>query len=206
MKYVDLTHTFIDKMPVFPGDPETSLTQITSVAKEGYTDHKLTTVMHVGTHMDAPLHMIEGGKYMSEMPIERFAGQGVLLDVRGKNVIEADVLSGVVVPKGAVVLLLTGMADAYGSDTYTKTYPRITEAFAKGVVSAGAHILGMDILNPDTEESYPIHKILLSHDVCIIENMTNLESLVGADDFEILAFPMKLRADAAPVRVVARIR
>lgn len=205
MRYVDLTHTFVDNMPVFPGDPPTSLVQVTSIAKEGYTDHKLATVMHVGTHMDAPLHMIEGGTYMSDIPVERFSGPGILLDVRGRKVIESDVISGMTIPKGAIVLLFTGMADIYGTDAYTKTYPKISEAFARAVISSGAKIIGMDILNPDTDESYPIHKLLLSHEVLIIENLTNLESLAGIDGFEVFAFPMKLRSDAAPVRVVARI-
>ncbi len=205
MKYIDLTHTFVDAMPVFPGDPPTSLAQITSVEKEGYTDHKLTTVMHVGTHMDAPLHMISGGKYMSDMPIERFVGPGVLVDVRNRKRIDVDALTGAVIPPGAVVLLYTGMAEKYGSDEYTKSYPPITEGFAQAIVSAGAHMIGMDMLNPDTEESYPIHKVLLSHDILIIENLTNLESLSAVTDFEVMAFPMKLHADAAPVRVIARI-
>jgi kynurenine formamidase len=205
MKYIDLTHTFVDNMPVFPGDPETSLKQITSIPKEGYTDHKLTTVMHVGTHMDAPLHMIDGGKYMDEMPVHRFAGQGVVIDVRGKSEIDVDVLSGKNISKRSIVLLLTGMDKKYGAPSYNEGYPKITEAFAKEIVSLGVHIIGMDMLNPDTEESYPIHKILLSKDVLIIENLTNVDSLVDVSEFEVLAFPVKLHAEAAPVRVVARI-
>lgn len=52
---------------------------------------------------------------------------------------------------------------------------------------------------------YPIHKILLTKEVLIIENLTNLKSLVGVQSFDVFAFPMKLHAEAAPVRVVARI-
>lgn len=48
--------------------------------------------MHVGTHMDAPLHMIGGGKKMDEINPERFIGKGVLIDVRGKDKIDATVL------------------------------------------------------------------------------------------------------------------
>jgi len=104
MKYIDLTHPFIDNMPAYFGDPATTLKQITTIVKNGYVDHQLTTVMHVGTHMDAPLHMIEGGRFMDEIPLEKFSGPGILLDVRGKSVIDATVLSGVSVPDGAIVL------------------------------------------------------------------------------------------------------
>lgn len=62
MKIIDLTHSFTDKMPVYPGDPEPSLNKVADLNKEGYNDHLLKTVMHIGTHMDAPLHMIKNGK------------------------------------------------------------------------------------------------------------------------------------------------
>jgi kynurenine formamidase len=49
-----------------------------------------------------------------------------------------------------------------------------------------------------------VHKILLAKPVLIIENLTHLEKLAGVDSFEVFALPMKLEADAAPARVVAR--
>ena len=39
MKLIDLTHSFTNQMPVYPGDPLPTLTQVTSIEKEGYTDH-----------------------------------------------------------------------------------------------------------------------------------------------------------------------
>jgi kynurenine formamidase len=204
MKFIDLTHTFVDNMPVFPGDPKTTLKQITTIAKNGYTDHQLTTVMHVGTHMDAPLHMIEGGAYMSDLPLNSFCGPGVCIDVRERDKIEADVIPNDI-PAGAIVLLCTGMSKKYGTEIYNTGYPKISEAFARNIVSCGAKILGIDMLNPDTSETYPIHKILLKKPVLIIENLTNVESLIGVKQFDVFAFPMKLHAEGAPVRVVARI-
>lgn len=206
MRYIDLSHEFVDNMPVFPGDPPTTLKQIASVAKEGYTDHQLTTVMHVGTHMDAPLHMIEGGKYMSEIPIDHFAGPGVLIDARGQKTVDADLLRELKIPSGGIALVLTGMDKKYKTPGYETGYPSWTEAFARALVSSGIKVVGMDMMNPDTDESYPIHKILLSKEVLIIENLTNLETLVGVQSFDVYAFPVKLRAEAAPVRVVARVK
>lgn len=205
MRYIDLSHTFVDDMPVFPGDPKTTLKQITSVPKDGYTDHALTTVMHVGTHMDAPLHMIEGGRYMDEIALERFVGAGILIDARGKPVIDADLLKGKIVPKGSIVLLLTGTDQKYKTSAYDTEYPVFTEALARALVMAGVLIVGIDFINPDKEASYPVHKILLSSEVLIIENLTNLAALVGAREFDVFAFPVKLHAEAAPVRVVARV-
>jgi kynurenine formamidase len=149
--------------------------------------------------------MIPGGKYIDEMPVEHFVGPGVVIDVRGKNLIDETVLIGSNVRTGSILLLYTGMSEQFRTDTYNTAYPRISESFAKAVVDAGVKIIGIDMLSPDIEETFPVHKILLSKEVLIIENLTNLESLIGVKNFEVLAFPMKLHAEAAPVRVVARI-
>jgi len=99
----------------------------------------------------------------------------------------------------------TGLSDIYGTKEYEKT-PEITKDFATALVKANIRLVGLDMLNPDIEESFPIHKILLSEEVLIIENLTNLTSLVGIKNFDVFAFPMKLHAEAAPVRVIARIQ
>jgi|GEM_PF-3142541 len=56
MKYVDLTMPINDRMPVDPADPSPKIDRIAYVASDGYTLHGVT----LGTHIDAPIHMIEG--------------------------------------------------------------------------------------------------------------------------------------------------
>lgn len=204
MKLIDLTHIFDTNMPVYPGDPEPKLEQITSLDKDGYNDSLITSVMHVGTHMDAPLHMIEKGKTMDEMPIESFFGTGILIDVRGKKKIDASLIDGITIPKGSIMLLYTGYGEKYRTKDYFDDIPQVTEDFAQKMVESKISILGMDILGPD-EPPFPTHKILLGNDIMIIENLTNLDKLLEASEFEVMALSMKLQADAAPVRVIAKI-
>lgn len=205
MKLVDLTHAFTSDMPVYPGDPKASLEQVAFIDKDTFNDHKLTTVMHVGTHMDAPLHMIENGKKMDEISPERFFGKGVLIDVRGKMDIDTSVLDGVSVEKDSVVLLYTGFGQKFGTDDYFKDYPELKENFANKMVELGVKMVGMDMLGPDYDKPWVTHKILLGNEITILENLTNLDKLLDVEDFEVIALPMKMQADAAPVRVVARI-
>ncbi len=68
MKLVDLTHTVDASMPVYPGDPTPELKQTAFIGEHGYNEYCLHAGMHVGTHMDAPLHMIPDGAFMSEIP------------------------------------------------------------------------------------------------------------------------------------------
>ena len=191
-------------MPAYPGDPKATLTESANIDADGYTDHLLHTLMHVGTHMDAPLHMIKGGAYMDEIPLDTFFGGGVLIDTRGKNLIDASILDGVDIEPNSIVLIYTGFEDHYHTPKYFEQYPQIDESFAKRMVDLKVKIVGMDIVGPD-QPPFLTHKQLLGHGILIIENLTNLKSLLDVKKFDVLALPAKFHTDATPVRVIATI-
>jgi kynurenine formamidase len=204
MKIVDLTHTFSEDMPVYPGDPIPELLQIASIAKEGYTDYKITTGMHVGTHMDAPLHMLEGGKKLSEIEPQQFIGRGILIDAREKNAIDDSLLATLSKGQADIVLVMTGFYKKFRSPEYYTSHPEITESFAQKIISLGIKMVGIDTPSPD-RPPFKVHKLLLGNDILIVENLTNLEQLLGVPSFEVLALPAKFDAEAAPVRVLTRV-
>ncbi|NCC22015.1 MAG: cyclase family protein [Alphaproteobacteria bacterium] len=201
-RLIDLTHTFTPDMPVYPGDPSARLSRCADIESDGFTDHSLETGLHVGTHMDAPWHMIEGGKRIADFPPARFCGRGILVDARGAPAVDVPLLNDTIIEPGAILLVLTGWSSRFRQPDYYESYPEITVAFAREIVKRGVSLLGLDTPSPD-REPYEIHKILLGRDVLIIENLSNLESLLTVPAFRIHAYPAKLDADAAPVRVVA---
>ena len=204
MALVDLTHPFSQNMPVYPSDPVPVFKQTSTIEKEGYIDFTVTTGMHIGTHVDAPLHFIKDGKFIADFPVEKFYGQGVLIDARGQKSIDVDLLGQKAIKKDSIVLVLTGFSQKFGQKDYYEAYPAATEAFAKKIIALGVKILGLDTSSPD-HPPFPIHKLLLAQEVLLLENLTNLESLVGLENFEIMAFPPKLQTDGSPIRVVAKI-
>lgn len=202
---IDLTHLFTSDMPVYPGDPCVEFYQSCNIKTDGITDHTLKTCMHVGTHIDAPLHMIEGGAKICDITLDRCQGRGVLIDARGHNLIDTDLLQNISLQTGDIVLLYTGWGTKFRDPDYFKDWPIPTESFAQACVDAKISMLGMDVAGPDLDEPFPIHKILLGNDVLIAENLTNLDRLLDQKNFTIRAYPMKYDADAAPVRLVAEL-
>jgi len=205
MKIIDLTQTFTSDMPVYPGDPKATLEQIAFIEKDTFNDHKITTVMHVGTHMDAPLHMIANGKTIDQILPDRFIGKGVVIDVRGKDKIDATVLENTQIEEESIVLLYTGFGAKYRDNDYFKDDPELTEDFANKIVELKVKMVGMDMLGPDLDKPWITHKILLGSEILILENLTNLDQLLDVTNFEVVALPAKFKADAAPVRVIAKI-
>lgn len=204
MRLIDLTHTFDDSMPGYPGDPASEISFLSSIAEEGYSISTIATGMHTGTHIDGPLHVIEDGIPLSDMPPEKFIGRGVLIDARGKEAITDDLLAGVTLRKNDIVLVFTGCSDSFRDASYYRDYPKVTVGFADALVKAGVNMLGLDTPGPDGPP-YAIHRRLLAAEVLIIENLTNLEALLDCPNFEVLALPAKFRTEAAPARVIARV-
>ncbi len=204
MKFIDLTHEFKIPMPVYPGDKPPEVVQMTTVEKDGYTTSHTVASMHVGTHIDAPAHMVAGARYLSEYSPEHFYGRGVLIDARGKMEIDETALQGIHLEAGDIVLVLTGFSSKYREEGYFQTYPVITDGFAHALVAAKVHMVGFDSPSPD-KAPFAVHRTLLSGDVLILENLVGLEQVVGIKSFTIAAFPPKFHSDGAPVRVVAMI-
>lgn len=206
MLYIDLTHTFKQSgMPAYPGNPTSELKQVAFIEKDECTLFEVKTGMHIGTHVDAPSHMLANAKGLNDYPVEHFFGKGVLIDARGKEIIDIELLNGKQISKGDIILILTGFSSKFQAAEYYQSYPVITEEFAKKMVASSVKIIGTDTPSPD-KAPYLIHKILLKDDVLIIENLANLEALLDYPQFEVIALPVRFEAEAAPIRIVAQIK
>ncbi len=203
MKYIDLTHTFKKEMPVYPGDSKPKLEQIAFLNKDSYNNFQIKTSMHIGTHIDAPLHMVKNGKQISDILPEQFFGKGHIIDARNR-IIDENLLKGMQILKGDIVFIMTGLYKKFGTTEYYESYPEVSNSFALKMIELGVSILGMDTPSPD-RPPFLIHKLLLEKDVLIIENLTNLELLLEHKQFDVIALPIKLNTEASPVRVIAKI-
>ncbi len=160
--------------------------------------------MHVGTHMDAPAHMILEGKKVSDFGPEKFFGRGIVLNAENEKEISEKILDNVEIIPGDFVLIRTGFENKFGQKEYFTEFPVILESLANKLAALKIGLLGLDTPSPD-REPYLVHKILLSQEILIVENLTNLKSLPANQAFELVALPMKLEANAAFCRVIAKI-
>jgi kynurenine formamidase len=175
---------------------------------------RYTLLTHVGTHVDAPLHFLPGARPIDEVPLDRVAGVGVVLDIPraafgeiGPKDLER---GGPVVGPGDIVMIRTGFGARYGTADDYLDHPHLTEEAAAWLVDRGAKLVGVDFNSPDQAHAlrgpgfrWPVHHILLERGVLIVEHL-NLEG-VRPGRMEFCCFPVKFRgADGAPARVVAR--
>lgn len=202
MNFIDLTRTVDLNTPVYPGDPKPIISKLNDLTIDGFNMYDVHLGMHLGTHIDAPLHFIENGNKINEINIDRFFGRGVLINAVGKELITDDLLENIEVGTGDILIVYTGMSELWGFDEYFKAYPSISPKFANKCVELGVSIVCVDMPSVDVQP-YETHKVLLGNNILIVENGKNFEKLIDIPKFNIIALPSKFATEAAPVRLVA---
>ena len=204
MKLMDLSHVLNEETPIYPGDYKTSLKEYKTLEKDYYCSYLLSSCLHTGTHIDLPMHLLEDSRFVMDFSLENFVGKGVLLDVRGENPIRMKHHYNEMISEGCVVLLYTGFDKEYRTKEYFTQHPEVSNELASFLVSRKIKMLGMDMPSPDYSP-FTIHTALLAHNIFLLENLTNLQELLDEDNFEVMAFPLKIAAEASFVRVVCRM-
>lgn len=203
-KYIDLSYTIENGLTTHPYDDELKLYQNRFLDKHKYNNSRLETGMHAGTHIDVVSHLMDSDVLISNYAADKFIGNGCLLDVRDQKIITMREEYLDIVEENDIVLLYTGFDKQFGSSEYFTNHPIVEKELAQFFVSKRVKMVGIDLPSPD-KYPFEIHKILLEKDILIIENMKNLGSLLSIDKFEIIALPLKIMAEASPVRVVAKV-
>lgn len=200
--YIDLSVELNQETPVYPGDAPVKVEPAGKIERDGFNDHVVSVNTHVGTHVDAPLHMIADGKTLDLIPVDQFVGRGVLITVN--KAFDIEFLKQADIRAGDIVLFRTDMSEHYNDPVYFEQYPAMSVKMAQYLVGQKVKMVGVDTGSIDNADGFPVHKALLAGDVLIIENLTNLDKLIDKE-FKVYALPIKLTLDGAPARVIAEI-
>lgn len=231
-KLVDLTRpmtrdTIIKlagKIAAEPDSPyaEVKLTYLRSWQTDNGTLCQWTLNDHFGTHVDAPFHMVETGASVDDVDLGRLFGEAVVVDLssaNGRGITAADLEAAEPTIRSGDIALLYTAESAGTEDAYVTTQTYVTPGGAEWLVDRGVHAVGVeafsfehlyealvvkDMYNKATPPPhFPAHRIVLEHDIYIIEGLGNLDQIVGRRvRFAALPLPVP-GSSGSPVRAVA---
>jgi len=202
MRYIDLTHTIRHGMAVFPGETPPSIIRDLLPEEASYVTHRIESNMHTGTHIDSPCHAKSDSFTINKYPLEYFSGSACNIDVRDCRHIEMRKEWELLFKEFRIVLFCTGYSNFWKQEGYYHDYPEFDSAIAESLVKNGVRIAGFDSPSPD-KAPFKFHSIFLSQERFLVENLTNLEQLIGKKDITFMAFPLKIEAEASLIRAVA---
>lgn len=215
-RIVDLTFPIHNGMTTYPvhWHPLVEVTQMGRLGMEGRESRRVVMGTHTGTHVDAPVHFIDGAASIDQIPLDVFMGPASILDfswaARLQELGVADLEKALGDRPAERVILRYDWSDQWGKLHYYQQHPYLSDDAARWLVGRGVRLLGLDAPQADdprngrgTERDSPVHKILLGAGIIKLEYLTNLRAL-RKDVVEISALPLKIRdGDGAPVRCVA---
>jgi kynurenine formamidase len=154
LEFYELSHRWGMYTPIFPGYEEIKLERITHHAKQGVMTHKITTIFHTSTHVNAPIHLIPESAAVGDLALDRFFGTGVVLSIpKGKwELVEPEDLERAEpkVRAGDIVLINTGWHRRYAdSKEYFGHAPGLSKRAAAWLVQKGAKLVGVDTATVD---------------------------------------------------------
>ena len=233
-RWVDLTHAFAPGVPHFVGFPDEVRTTLYGFAEgagelgSGFLSHRYCHVGQWGTHMDPPVHFIEGGRTLDQVGVEEMLLELVVLDVSAAcgvdpdfictrtTVIEWEAEHGPI-PERAFVALNTGWhrrwpdaeamqnRDADGVAHYPGWGVDALELLVR---ERSVTAIGHDMTDTDpgvrvSAGDYAAETFILAADRWQIELLANLDAVPATGALVVVTWPKPAGGSGFPARAFA---
>ncbi|NLP48467.1 MAG: cyclase family protein [Clostridiales bacterium] len=189
MNIIDISRDILSS-PVYPGDPLPEVEFLQSIADGDECNlSALSMGLHTATHVDAPLHFIEGGKSIDMLDLSAYVGPCKVIEVPS-GLITAEYVENNF-PRDCERLLIKGQEQAAFMDSA-----------AEETAALGVRLIGTDARSIGSQgNQIKPHKAFLGRDVAVLEGLDL--SRVEPGNYFLIAPPVKAAGlEAAPARAL----
>jgi len=198
VEILDISVPIRPGMVTYPGDPTVRLERVHALAEgAGANISRLDFGVHTGTHVDAPVHFIDGAPAAETLPLEVLVGPARVVDATwvGER-LDSEVLGRLELAER--VLFKTRNSTLWEQDAFVEDFVSLTGDGAEALIERGVRLVGIDYLSLGDEDA---HRVLLGAGVVAIEGL----DLRGVEpgEYQLVCAPLNLvGADGAPARAL----
>jgi arylformamidase len=194
MRILDVSVPIRAGMVTYPGDPTVELERVSAIEAGAVANlSRLQLGVHTGTHVDAPIHFIDGAPAAEELPLDVLLGP---VRVVAAQTLDAGELTRLELPPR--VLFKTPNSDLWARPVFAEESVSLTADAAQVLLGRNVRLVGIDYLSIGDEDA---HRALLGAGVVTIEGL----DLRGVEPgwYRLVCAPLKLvGSDGAPARVL----
>ncbi|MDJ0985057.1 MAG: cyclase family protein [Desulfobacterales bacterium] len=207
MKIIDISVPLSPHLPVWPGDRQIVLERYHALSRgDTSNDTRLVCSVHSGTHVDAPLHFVENGASVEQLPLDVLMGPAVVVELPEIDVITPEQLDAQELPPSTQRLLLKTKNSRlwdHPDHKFNPEFVALSAASADWMVDQGIRLVGIDYLSiqlyDDVEPQ--THRTLLDAGIIILEGLDLRQ--VRSGRYDLICLPLKLAgSEGAPARAV----
>jgi arylformamidase len=205
--WIDISVPVRTGMVHWPGDIEVSVARVASI-REGSPCNlsQIHMSAHTGTHMDAPLHFVDNGRSIDELPFEATIGHARVIEIHDAVAIRRAELAPHDIQEGERILFKTrNSGRGWKSSQFAEDFTYIAEDAALYLAERGIASVGVDYLSVGgyVHDSVETHVALLRAGIWVMEGLDLAQVEPGT--YDLICLPLKLMgADGAPARAVLR--
>ena len=202
----DLSVGISPTLPIWPGNPGVEIVRMQNMDKGDHANvSRLSLGAHTGTHVDAPVHFINGAAGVDTLPLDVLVGPALVIELPSVAVVSAPDLDGAHIPAGTQRLLIKTRNSTYwanGDTTFHEDFVGVAVDAANWLVAHHMALVGVDYLSvAPWKQGTPTHRALLEAGVVIVEGLNLTGIAPGTHDFACL--PLKLvGSDGSPARAI----
>lgn len=198
----DISMTIKNDMKVYKNKDEKRplIRKIANHESNGMSESEILMNLHTGTHMDAQLHMIKGGKTIEDIPLADLVTKCRVIDFTEiTSSINAEHLKDLNIKEGEFILFKTRNSL---NKEFNPEFIYLSSSGAEILLDLKIKGVGIDALGIERSQSdHLTHKILFQGNIHIIEGLDL--SLIKEGYYTLIALPLKIKdADGSPIRAI----
>ncbi len=196
---------------IWPDNPPAEVIPRLRMAKgDGANVSELRIGTHTGTHVDPPVHFIDGAPGIDRVDLDILIGEATVADLRGvPGPVGPAELDALGVGQDVVRLLLRTDNSAIwhqrggdgGPPPFPERYVALSPEGARWIVDRSIRLVGIDFLSIEQRGApgHPTHRTLLEDGVVIIEGL-DLSS-IEPGVYRLVCMPLRIEdGDGGPAR------
>ncbi|MDP9265660.1 MAG: cyclase family protein [Chloroflexota bacterium] len=207
MKIHDVSLVMRPDMPTWKNEPGPKVEPLRRLARgDGANVSLLSFGNHTGTHVDPPVHFIDGANTVDKLPLDALVGSCRVVGYDGDAHISAEWLEGAGIGGATERLLFkTRNSELWRSRApFHQDFVALDVSGAEWCARRRVKLVGVDYLSVEPFGSgprgHPVHLALLREGVVIVEGLDLSE--VAPGEYELVCGAIKIEGgDGAPARV-----
>lgn len=219
---IDLTHPLSSEVPTWDGSCGFCV-DIKKDYDQTFRVQQLNMQAGIGTHMDAPSHVIQGASSIADIPLNQLILPTCLINVSKQATADYqisldDVMSYEsthgIIPAGSLVIAYTGWSRFWLNPIAYRNadkngclhFPCFSVKAIVLLLKRDIAGIAIDTLSPDcSDASFPVHQLILGAGKYIIENVADCSNIPPKGGYTI-ALPLRIQEGTeSPIRMIGLI-
>jgi arylformamidase len=204
--WIDISVPVIAGMVSFPGDPLIFLERASSMSSGAICNvSRLDFGVHSGTHIDAPIHFVEGAPAIESVPLDACIGPALVVDASAHDRhLDAAAIRSLSIPAGTRRVLFRWNSHLWREPGFQSGFLALAGDGAAALVDLGVELVGNDYLSiAPFDDPIPAHLALLDAGVVVVEGLDLTP--VGPGEYDLVCVPLLIPgSDGGPARALLR--